>query len=353
MKTKFDFLIFIGRFQPYHNGHKIVVDQALEQAKKVIILVGSTNKARDNRDPWSFQERAEMITSAHLNDDRLVIVNLPDKHYNDQAWIKLVQNKVTKAILDNAEGNSPHVTLHGMDSQRVGLIGHQKDGTSYYLKMFPNWKSISVVHFLGINATDIREKYFTQPDFHPKGLNIPNSVDNFLKEFRSSATYFDLVNEHNHIKSYRHGWKDAPYPPIFVTVDAVVVQSGHILLVERGAQPGKGLLALPGGFLNQRERLDDAVIRELREETKLKVPDPVLRGSIKDKRIFDEPYRSTRGRTITYAYLFELTPQEELPKVKGSSDAKSAMWVPLNELDPHLMFEDHYHIINALLGGIN
>jgi bifunctional NMN adenylyltransferase/nudix hydrolase len=80
------------------------------------------------------------------------------------------------------------------------------------------------------------------------------------------------------IEKYKESWKAAPFPPTFVTVDAVVVQSGHVLLVKRKAMPGAGLWALPGGFLNQEETLLDGAIRELKEETKIKVPVPVLKG---------------------------------------------------------------------------
>jgi len=129
----------------------------------------------------------------------------------------------------------------------------------------------------------------------------------------------------------------------------VVVQSGHILLVERKAHPGKGLMALPGGFLNPKEKLKDAVIRELREETRIKVPAPVLTGSIEKVEVFDDPYRSARGRTITHAYLIELS-GESLPKVKGGDDAAKAFWVPFADIRPEMMFEDHYHIISAMVG---
>jgi bifunctional NMN adenylyltransferase/nudix hydrolase len=128
-----------------------------------------------------------------------------------------------------------------------------------------------------------------------------------------------------------------------------VIQSGHILLIQRDAAPGEGLWALPGGFLEQKEYIEDGVFRELREETKLKVPLPVLKGSVKKTHVFDKPDRSLRGRTITHAYLIELAPGK-LPPVKGSDDARRAKWVPIAALDRKVMFEDHYHIINYFLG---
>ena len=129
----------------------------------------------------------------------------------------------------------------------------------------------------------------------------------------------------------------------------MVVQSGHVLLVERGAMPGKGLWALPGGFLEQSERTEDGMLRELKEETKIKVPVPVLRGSIVASKVFDDPHRSSRGRTITHAFLVHLQPDVQLPRVKGSDDAAKARWFPLSEVKREMMFEDHLDIIMSLM----
>ena len=110
------------------------------------------------------------------------------------------------------------------------------------------------------------------------------------------------------------------------------------------------LIALPGGFLdaNTDASLEDAMIRELREETGLKVPSPVLRGSIRNNHVFDSIYRSSRGRTITHAFNIIL-PDGELPRVKGGSDADKAFWIPFSELDPRECFEDHYQIIRYFI----
>ena len=115
-----------------------------------------------------------------------------------------------------------------------------------------------------------------------------------------------------------------------------------------GDMPGKGLWALPGGFLNQEETMLDGAIRELKEETKIKVPVPVLKGSIKGSKTFDAPNRSSRGRTITQAFFIDLG-VGELPKVKGSDDAEKAFWVPFNQVKQEKMFEDHFHIIDNFI----
>ena len=122
-------------------------------------------------------------------------------------------------------------------------------------------------------------------------------------------------------------------------------------MVERRSLPGKGLWALPGGFINKKETLFDACVRELREETRLKVPEPVLKGSRHSQHTFDDPYRSARGRTITQVFYFQLKNDPKgLPKVKGGDDATKAFWLPLAELDSKKMFEDHHAIITKMVG---
>src|SRR3546814_4492358 len=79
-------------------------------------------------------------------------------------------------------------------------------------------------------------------------------------------------------------------------------------MVKRRGYPGKGLWALPGGFLNHRERVIEAAIREATEETGIDVSKTVLRNALVDTFFEDNPWRSTRGRTITFASIFHLKP---------------------------------------------
>ena len=337
-------ITYIGRFQPPHLAHIEIIKRALKDAECVIILVGSANQPRTIKNPWTWQEREEMIRASLPVDiqDRIVVRPLHDKLYNDQQWAKQVQDTVTTIA------NFSH------DNPNIGIIGYSKDETSYYLKMFPQWKLVDVGNIEDIHATDIRTALWEGDDFDLKiGRNLPHGIHDFLQAFKLTDHYEQLVKEYKFIQAYKKSWEPAPYDPTFLTADAVVVQSGHVLLIRRRAEPGKNLWALPGGFVNQNETIKDAMIRELREETKLRVPEPVLRGSIKASEMFDHPDRSLRGRTVTQASLIELPPGP-LPKVKGGDDADKAKWVPLSVFErmENLLFEDHYSIVTHMIGKL-
>lgn len=348
-----DALVFIGRFSPFHNGHKAVIDAALKQAKEVIVVVGSSFAARNIRNPFTFEERKAMIEAAFPDEatklgkeGRVKVVPVSDYPYDDNKWVNAIQ-KIVDATVPNA--------------QDVGLIGHSKDSTSYYLNIFPRWKNhVEVADVSGINATDIRKLMFEGNDAgtssHFISTMMPKEAhgamcDVINRNAKVGGAWDTLCQEYQMVKKYKEAWKAAPFPPTFMTVDAVVVQSGHILLVERGDMPGKGLWALPGGFLNQDETMLDGAIRELKEETKIKLPDRML-ASMKrlgiPSKTFDAPNRSVRGRTITQAFFIDLG-VGELPKVKGSDDAAKAFWVPFKDVKQEKMFEDHFHIIDNFI----
>lgn len=340
----YDVLAFIGRFQPFHMGHKAVVDTALTRAKKVAIILGSDQQPRTARNPFTTKERIEMISAVYpeaVEQQRLFFCPQVDHTYNMDRWIGGVQSSVM------AVANTPFTP----DPVHTGLIGHSKDHSSFYLKSFPTWDHIEVPNFNNLDATTIRSIFF-EPAFlgNIEEWMLPAPVLEWLCNFRGSEAHAQVKAEHEFIEDYKKQWECAPYPPVFYTADAIVVQSGHILLVKRGAMPGKGLWALPGGFVNRYETSFDAAIRELREETRIALPEPVLRGAKRSWRVFEDPYRSQRGRTVTTAYHFDLRPSEDLPKIKGSDDAAKAKWVPIANLRRDAMFEDHYDIIEAMVG---
>jgi len=332
--------IYIGRFQPFHLGHVSVIRSALGTYDHLIVLVGSSGRSRDIKNPFTFSEREGMILR-YLNDisvrNRVVVGRLRDYPYNDNQWIRHVQETV----------NILSTKFWG--DHEFYLVGTDRDESTWYLKVFPQWKSDLSNPVIDVSGTDVRKILFENSTEYE--YKVPQVTKNFIDDFRSSKTYNLLCEEYKFIQGYRKSWEVAPYPPTFVTVDACVIQSGHVLAVSRRAMPGKGLWALPGGFVSQNESLKSAMIRELREETKLKVPTPVLEGSIVTSKVFDHPDRSLRGRTITHTFLIRLDDKAPLPKVKGSDDAERAFWLPIQTALHHssYWFEDHYDMIETMV----
>ena len=113
----------------------------------------------------------------------------------------------------------------------------------------------------GIDATQIRSDFLRQ--WPLQNSKLPPFVHDFLDEFwQNNPAFAQLEQEYVYYQEYPKEWGYGPH----LTADALVTQSGHILLVTRGEIPGKGLLALPGGFINKDETRVNASMRELRED---------------------------------------------------------------------------------------
>jgi 8-oxo-dGTP diphosphatase len=127
------------------------------------------------------------------------------------------------------------------------------------------------------------------------------------------------------------------YPRPAVTADCIVITKeaeAKVLLIERGDEPFKGCWAFPGGFMNMDETTAQCAIRELEEETGLKVSEVHQIGA------YSKVDRDPRGRTVTVAYLAIV---DEPFAVNGQDDAAKAQWFLLSAL-PELAF-DHDEII--------
>ena len=125
-----------------------------------------------------------------------------------------------------------------------------------------------------------------------------------------------------------------------LTADAVLFEKGRVLLVRRGRPPFKRRLALPGGFVDGAESAEDAVLRELAEETGLKARIEGLVG------VYSEPGRDPRGPTCTAVFLLERTGG----RLRAGDDAASARFVPLREARRERLAFDHDRVLaDALL----
>lgn len=370
---RYDLAVFIGRFQPFHKGHKEVLFHALGSAERVLILIGSTNRARDTRNPFTYDERRAIIRAAvaelpGFTDEgleefqrRIDIRPLPDHPYDRTRWIEAVQHKV---------GASHEDVLR----PRICLTGHERDDTSDYLNWFPQWDLLPCAAGDN-NATAIRKAYFNGAvDFHAKGwtdtgLDWGSICDpaaiRFLDGFRGKEAYKRLMEDQAKEKAYHEEWgHKAPH----LTADSVIVQSGHVAVITRGPGTlGEGQTALPGGFKNVGEPLIKTSLREAVEETSIfwrglrggygRLEDDLegqalaqaeLRQFYLAQRTFDDPHRSRRGDIVTQAHLYKL-PDGPLHLLRGADDASEAFWLPISSIRGEDFFEDHWAIIDRML----
>jgi len=132
------------------------------------------------------------------------------------------------------------------------------------------------------------------------------------------------------------------YPRPAVTVDAAIFRKNsndfEILLIERGNYPFEGMWALPGGFLDMDETLEESVHRELKEETGLE------NVVLKQLHAFSTPNRDPRGRTITITFYGTIEMINS--KVEAGDDARNAKWVKVDEIG-QLAFDHQEMIIMA------
>jgi 8-oxo-dGTP diphosphatase len=128
------------------------------------------------------------------------------------------------------------------------------------------------------------------------------------------------------------------YPRAAVTVDIVVVTreaKPRVLLIRRKNEPFAGMWAIPGGFVDMDETLEDAASRELREETGVEAT------HLEQLRTFGDPGRDPRGRTISIVYLARVNAKQIKPQ--AADDAAEVGWHEFGAL-PLLAF-DHHRIL--------
>lgn len=341
--------VYIGRFQPVHDGHIETIKQALNENDQLIILIGSYNRLPTIKNPFDVETRKELLTKAIMDaygekiykewtdfpfSQDSVMRNIDfgyvrDYLYNDYKWLSEVYNV--------------SIQLGATDDDSTTLYGCKKDESSYYLDMFPRWNLNTVPYFGQLDSTDIRNEIFNTDDLkHDSGCS--ESVRDYLLKWVGTENYTLRKSEFEYYRDYQNSWSSSPFTPIHNTTDSIVIRSGCVLLIKRKFP--NDVWALAGGFLDPSERIKDGAIRELKEETRIKVTQEELKKSIVDYKVFDHPERSLRGRVITHCFLIDLG-NGHMPSVKGDSDASGAVWVPIADVMKmeDKLFEDHYDII--------
>jgi len=332
MQKKYKYSIVMGRFQPFHLQHLRLVKHALSISDRCIIAVGSSFKARTIKNPWTYKERIDIIKSYFTKTERIQFVPVRDYAYNDQLWAKCLETQINAVV----------------KGDKTCICGVYKDESSSYLDWF-EWSPEHLKLKSVLSAISIRKAMF-EDSLAKDNTVINNDTFKYIEIFKNSSMYTSLKEEYNFMLNHKKAWSSSPYPPTFQTADALVIASEHILLIERGRSPGKGLYALPGGYVNQGETLKRGSIRELKEETGLDISNDHLCCSMAKEKTFDSPERSLRGRIITQVFLYNLNVCD-LPLLHPGDDANKAIWMQIPDVlkQEETFFEDHYHIINYFL----
>ena len=343
--------VYIGRFQPFHNGHIDVLHQIIDKMDKehdrIILVLGSTGSGSP-RNPIDSASRYDMIQNILDNDEvvnnagvrnHIFIETLRDSPYNWTMFGKWLQ-----ASLNFYSANMENNILCGMEyiKDYANLVGT------------PFWQATENVH---VHATDIR-RAFAENDTEFLKSNLPAGV--FADKDLFAKIKDEIVSTYNLQQKYIKDL-NPKYSSVYKTVDNIVLCAGHILFVVR---KDNGKYALPGGFQDPADlSAQKAAERELMEETGLDSSNWTPAAS----KNFDAPYRdprsSDRVNAETTAFLYRINPKYEqdengvmypkFPEVVGQDDAANALWISVNEVcsRPENCFHaDHKKIILNMLG---
>jgi bifunctional NMN adenylyltransferase/nudix hydrolase len=331
-----DTAVIIGRWQILQRGHCTLLRAALAAAPKVVIVIGSAWHARDSRNPFTWQERQQQFEAVLTPEERARVSFVPVRdYYDDERWSDAVRDGVAKTA---------------SRADRVTLVGFRKDHTSQYLDIFPGWSLLEIEPEYDISSSQLREIYFEVEDRMAALTAIGNYVEPgvraYLEAWSHLPAYQRCAAEHKAVVAYKKKYT----APFALTADSLVTGSDHVLLIRRGGTIGNGLWALPGGFIDPHETFYTAAVRELAEETGLRILAARMKSALRGQAVFDHPLRSARGRIVTEAFHFDLG-DAHLPEVRGSDDAREARWVPIADLPSmeEQLFEDHATILDHFL----
>jgi 8-oxo-dGTP diphosphatase len=154
-----------------------------------------------------------------------------------------------------------------------------------------------------------------------------------------------VVARRGSMPSHNRGRFSYDYPRPALTVDLAIMTHEtrpRVLLIQRKKDPFAGSWAMPGGFVDENERLEDAARRELEEETGVSV------AELEQLYTAGDPGRDPRGWTVSVVYLAQVEPNALQPQ--AADDAESVGWFPLDDLPP-LAF-DHAMILARVLARL-
>jgi bifunctional NMN adenylyltransferase/nudix hydrolase len=173
----------MGRFQPFHWGHFDLIQAALTHGKQVIVLLGSHLSSPNLKNPWSSEEREQMIRMCLQAtwQVRIRFVPICDRETDEQWATDIYQKSYALTPLNS----------------RIAIVGHHDQGKPFFSQRLTQWDYIEKLRRPGINATDIRTAYFSQSPETDYAVKIPCGTLQYLRDFKQQPIYWHLCQQFN------------------------------------------------------------------------------------------------------------------------------------------------------------
>lgn len=372
--------VYIGRFQPFHKGHKAIVDLTVKMMKPedtFMIIIGSADQQETERNPLSASQRKEML-SIELEGYPVTISTINDSPYNYDLWIEHLCAKMLgfKSATHEDFLEKQEDFIKGFSN--ICIVG-MENVEEYIDRITKYYTYAPTEHFdLGISS-HIFSELETQTSVHGSSIRTfvcsedRGHLENFysdIKDFVSEKVlaYLKTVNFSLIVyNAYVNGISYAAstgckYNSCFMTVDNIVFDKflDQVLLIKR---KDNGKLAIPGGFAEPYMNMKDNALRELEEETSITakmLKDAFVKIDELEPTLIDAPYRDPRSshkcNFISAVYVWQSKVdalKNFIPYVKAGDDAVDTVWLSKEECEdlPAWRFHaDHKKIICKLLG---
>ena len=372
--------VYIGRFQPFHKGHKAIVDLTVKMMKPgdtFTIIIGSADQQETERNPLSASQRKKML-SIELEGYPVTISTINDSPYNYDLWIEHLCAKMLgfKSATYDDFLEKQEDFIKGLSN--ICIVG-MENVEEYIDRITKYYTYAPTEHFnLGINS-HIFSELDTQASVHGSSIRtlacsedrdhlenfyfvIKDLVDEKVLAYLKTVN-FPLIVYNAYIKGMDYAkLTGCKYNSCFMTVDNIVFDKflDQVLLIKR---KDNGKLAIPGGFAEPYMNMKDNALRELEEETSITakmLKDAFVKIDELEPTLIDAPYRDPRSshkcNFVSAVYVWQSKVdalKNFIPYVKAGDDAIDTVWLSKEECEdlPAWHFHaDHKKIICKLLG---
>ena len=372
--------VYIGRFQPFHKGHKAIVDLTVKMMKPgdtFTIIIGSADQQETERNPLSASQRKEML-STELEGYPVTILTINDSPYNYDLWIECLCAKMLgfKSATHDDFLEKQEDFIKGFSN--ICIVG-MENVEEYIDRITKYYTYAPTEHFnLGINS-HIFSELDTQASVHGSSIRTlacledRDHLENFYSVIKDlvdekvlaylKTVNFPLIVYNAYIKGINYAASTGcKYNSCFMTVDNIVFDKflDQVLLIKR---KDNGKLAIPGGFAEPYMNMKDNALRELEEETSITakmLKDAFVKIDELEPTLIDAPYRDPRSshkcNFVSAVYVWQSRVdalKNFIPYIKAGDDAVDTVWLSKEECEdlPAWRFHaDHKKIICKLLG---